>query len=101
VTSVLLEPVMKLEVVTPDTNVGEVTGDLNKRRAILQGINAKDGYQVVKALVPLSEMFGYVTSLRTLTSGRATSSMEFDSYQKTPESIKEEVINKVRGIISK
>ncbi len=101
VNTVLMEPVMKLEVVTPDTNVGEVTGDLNKRRAILQGINAKAGYQVVKALVPLSEMFGYVTSLRTLTSGRATSSMEFDSYQKTPESIKEEVVNKVRGIISK
>jgi elongation factor G len=98
VKSVLLEPVMKIEVVTPDVNVGDVTGDLNKRRAILQGISSKAGYQVVKALVPLSEMFGYVTSLRTLTSGRATSSMEFDSYQQTPESIKEEVVKKVRGI---
>ena len=100
VKSVLMEPVMKIEVVTPDKNVGDVTGDLNKRRAILQGISAKAGYQVVKAIVPLSEMFGYVTALRTITSGRATSSMEFDSYAQAPESITEEVINKVRGIIS-
>ncbi len=100
VKSVLMEPVMKIEVVTPDKNVGDVTGDLNKRRAILQGISAKTGFQVVKAIVPLSEMFGYVTALRTITSGRATSSMEFDSYAQAPESIKEEVINKVRGIIS-
>jgi elongation factor G len=101
VKSVLLEPVMKIEVVTPDDYVGEVTGDLNKRRAILRGITAKTGFQVVKAIVPLSEMFGYVTALRTLTSGRATSSMEFDSYQQAPESITEEVINKVKGIIRK
>ena len=99
VKSVLLEPVMSIEVVTPDDYVGEVTGDLNKRRAILQGISAKAGFQVVKALVPLSEMFGYVTSLRSLSSGRATSSMEFHSYEQTPESIAEEVIKKVRGII--
>jgi elongation factor G len=79
VKSVLLEPMMKIEIVTPDDYVGEVTGDMNKRRAILEGVEAKMGVQVVKARVPLSEMFGYVTSLRTLTSGRATSSMEFDS----------------------
>ena len=67
---------------------------------MVQGITAKTGFQIVKAIVPLSEMFGYVTTLRSLSSGRATSSMEFDSYAQAPESIKEEVINKVRGTIS-
>jgi elongation factor G len=100
VKSVLLEPMMRIEIVTPDDYLGEVTGDLNKRRAILEGVTAKVGVQVVKARVPLSEMFGYVTSLRTLTSGRATSSMEFDSYAEAPPSITEEVVNKTRGIIS-
>ncbi len=98
--SVLLEPIMKVEVVTPDDYLGDVTGDLNRRRAILEDITAKVGFQVVKAKVPLSEMFGYVTTLRTLSSGRATSTMEFHSYQQTPASIAEEVINKVKGIIS-
>ena len=97
---VLLEPIMRIEVVTPDDYLGEVTGDLNKRRAILEDISAKVGFQVVKAKVPLSEMFGYVTTLRSITSGRATSSMEFHSYRQTPDSIAEEVINKVKGIIS-
>ncbi len=98
--SVLLEPIMKLEVVTPDKYVGDVTGDLNKRRAILEDITAKVGFQVVKAKVPLSEMFGYVTSLRTLTSGRASSTMEFHSYKVTPASIAEDIINKIKGIVS-
>ena len=98
--SVLLEPIMKLEVVTPDEYVGDVTGDLNKRRAILEDITAKIGFQVVKAKVPLSEMFGYVTSLRTLTSGRASSTMEFHSYKATPASIAEDIINKIKGIVS-
>jgi len=98
--SVLLEPIMKLEVVTPDEYVGDVTGDLNKRRAILEDITAKVGFQVVKAKVPLSEMFGYVTSLRTLTSGRASSTMEFHSYKATPASIEEDIINKIKGIVS-
>ncbi len=97
---VLLEPIMKVEVVTPDEYLGDVTGDLNKRRAILEDITAKVGFQVVRAKVPLSEMFGYVTSLRTLTSGRATSSMEFHSYAQAPASIAEEVINRAKGIIS-
>ncbi len=97
--SVLLEPIMKLEVVTPDEYVGDVTGDLNKRRAILEDITTKLGFQVVKAKVPLSEMFGYVTSLRTLTSGRASSTMEFHSYAETPASIAEEVIKKIKGIV--
>ncbi len=98
--SVLMEPVMKLEVVTPEDHVGEVTGDLNKRRAIVENVTAKVGYQIVKARVPLSEMFGYVTSLRSLTSGRATSTMEFDSYRQTTETIADEVIKKAKGIIS-
>ncbi len=98
--SVLLEPIMKLEVVTPDENVGDVTGDLNRRRAILEDITTKTGFQVVKAKVPLSEMFGYVTSLRTLSSGRASSTMEFHSYKATPASIAEDIINKIKGIVS-
>mgnify|MGYP001206758895 CR=1 FL=1 len=98
--SVLLEPIMKLEVVTPDDYLGDVTGDLNKRRAIVENVTAKVGYQVVKAKVPLSEMFGYVTSLRTLTSGRATSTLEFNSYQAAPRFVEEEVIKKVKGIVS-
>jgi len=98
--SVLLEPIMKLEVVTPDANVGDVTGDLNRRRAILEDITTKTGFQVVKAKVPLSEMFGYVTSLRTLSSGRASSTMEFHSYKATPASIAEDIINKIKGIVS-
>ena len=98
--SQLLEPVMKVEVVTPDDYLGDVTGDLNKRRAILESVTAKVGVQVVTAKVPLSEMFGYVTSLRSLSSGRATSSMEFNSFEPAPKSITEEVIKEVKGIIS-
>ncbi|UBM61727.1 elongation factor G [Candidatus Sulfidibacterium hydrothermale] len=97
--AVLLEPIMRLEVVTPDEYVGDVTGDLNKRRAILEDITTKLGFQVVKAKVPLSEMFGYVTALRTLTSGRASSTMEFHSYAETPANIAEEVIKKIKGIV--
>ena len=95
--SVLMEPIMKVEVVTPEDFLGDVTGDLNKRRAILEDVTAKVGYQIVKAKVPLSEMFGYVTSLRSLTSGRATSSMEFDSFKEAPAFVSEEVIKKIKG----
>ncbi len=95
--SVLLEPIMKIEVVCPDNYVGDVTGDLNKRRAVLENIDAKIKYQIVKAMVPLSEMFGYVTSLRTVTSGRGNSSMEFSHYQVVPKNIAEEVIAKIKG----
>ena len=95
--SVLLEPIMKVEVVTPEDYLGDVTGDLNKRRAILEDVSSKVGYKIVKAKVPLSEMFGYVTSLRSLTSGRATSSMEFDSFKKAPNFIAEEVVKKIKG----
>jgi elongation factor G len=96
----LLEPVMKVEVVTPDDYLGDITGDLNRRRAILESVTAKLGVQVVKARVPLSEMFGYVTVLRTVSSGRASSSMEFNSFEIAPMSISDEVIKEVKGIIS-
>lgn len=95
--SVLLEPIMKIEVVTPEEYLGDVTGDLNKRRAILEDVSSKVGYKIVKAKVPLSEMFGYVTSLRSLTSGRATSSMEFDSFKQAPNFIADEVVKKIKG----
>ncbi len=96
---VLLEPIMKIEVLTPDESLGDITGDLNKRRAVLREVTAKVGSQAVKADVPLSEMFGYVTSLRTLSSGRASSSMEFSHFQTAPESVAEAVINKSKGIV--
>lgn len=96
----LLEPIMKIEVVTPDEHLGDVTGDLNRRRAILESVAAKVGGQVITAKVPLSEMFGYVTALRTISSGRASSSMEFHSYEPAPNNIAEAVIKEVKGIIS-
>src|SRR5687767_1348756 len=94
---VLLEPIMKVEVLTPDQYMGDVTGDLNRRRGMLEGMDSKHGVQVIKAKVPLSEMFGYVTQLRSLSSGRATSTMEFSHYSPAPNNIAEEVIAKVRG----
>ena len=95
--AVILEPIMKLEVVTPEENMGDVVGDLNRRRGQVNAMDDRSGAKVVKATVPLSEMFGYVTTLRTLSSGRATSSMEFSHYEKTPNNIAEEVIAKVKG----
>ncbi len=94
---VLLEPIMKVEVVTPEENMGDVMGDLNKRRGQMEGMDTRAGAQVIKAKVPLSEMFGYVTSLRTITSGRASSSMEFSHYSEVPRAIAEEVIAKSKG----
>ena len=94
---VLMEPIMKVEVVTPDLYMGDVMGDLNKRRGQLEGMDTRAGAQVIRAKVPLSEMFGYVTTLRTITSGRASSSMEFSHYSETPKSMSEEVIAKVKG----
>jgi elongation factor G len=94
---VLLEPVMKVEVVTPDLYMGDVMGDLNKRRGQLEGMDTRAGAQVIRAKVPLSEMFGYVTALRTITSGRASSTMEFSHYSECPRSLAEEVIAKVKG----
>ena len=94
---VLLEPIMKIEVITPEQNMGDVVGDLNKRRGQIEGMDSKGNAQVVKAKVPLSEMFGYVTQLRTITSGRATSTMEFSHYSEAPRNIADEVIAKVKG----
>lgn len=94
---VLLEPIMKVEVITPEENTGDVVGDLNRRRGILEGMEGKMNAQVVKAKVPLSEMFGYVTQLRTITSGRATSVMEFFTFAPAPESIANAVIAKNSG----
>ncbi|MEZ4890175.1 MAG: elongation factor G [Crocinitomicaceae bacterium] len=94
---ILLEPIMKIEVVTPEENMGDIVGDLNRRRAVVRGMDDRNGAKVVKADVPLSEMFGYVTQLRTLSSGRATSSMEFSHYAEAPRNVAEEVIAKVNG----
>ncbi|OYU95751.1 MAG: elongation factor G [Bacteroidetes bacterium B1(2017)] len=94
---VLLEPIMKIEVITPEENMGDVIGDLNKRRGQLEGMDSRAGASVVKAKVPLAEMFGYVTQLRTLSSGRATSSMEFSHYSEAPRNVQEEVLAKVNG----
>ena len=97
---ILLEPIMKVEIVTPDDYIGDVTGDVNKRRGVLKEIEAKVAYQVVKADVPLSNMFGYVTTLRTLSSGRATSTMQFSHFNQAPAAIVEEVITNIKGIKS-
>ncbi len=96
---VLLEPIMKLEVVTPDEYVGSVIGDLNRRRGLPKGQEARSGAIAVQAEVPLSEMFGYVTSLRTITSGRATSTMEFSHYHEVPAGIGKEIIEKAKGAV--
>lgn len=93
----LLEPIMKVEVITPELYMGDVTGDLNRRRGMLEGMDSRAGAQVIKAKVPLSEMFGYVTQLRSLSSGRATSTMEFSHYAPAPSNIAEEVVAKVKG----
>ena len=97
---ILLEPIMKLEVVTPEEHTGDVIGDLNRRRGMMEGMDMKGGAQVIKAKVPLSEMFGYVTQLRTITSGRATSIMEFSHFAQAPDSISEEVIAKSKGKVN-
>ncbi|MBC7382592.1 MAG: elongation factor G [Bacteroidia bacterium] len=94
---VLLEPIMKIEVITPEENMGDVIGDLNKRRGQLDGMDTRAGASVVKAKVPLAEMFGYVTQLRTLSSGRASSTMEFDHYAEAPRNVQEEILAKVNG----
>ena len=96
--AVIMEPIMKLEVLTPEENMGDIVGDLNRRRGQVSNMSDRAGAKVVKAEVPLSEMFGYVTSLRTLSSGRATSTMEFSHYADTPSNIAEEVIKAAKGV---
>ena len=93
----IMEPLMKVEVLTPEANMGDIVGDLNRRRGQVNDMSDRAGSKVVKAIVPLSEMFGYVTALRTMSSGRATSTMEFSHYAETPSNVSEEVIAKSKG----
>ena len=94
---VLMEPIMKIEVITPEENMGDIVGDLNRRRGQIQGMEDRSGAKAIKGTVPLSEMFGYVTSLRTMSSGRASSTMEFSHYEQAPNNIMEAVLAKVKG----
>jgi elongation factor G len=94
---IILEPIMGVEVVTPDEYTGPITGDLNRRRGLMKGMDAKANGQVIKADVPLSELFGYVTDLRTISSGRATASLTFSHYEPVPNNIAESIIAKVKG----
>ena len=96
--AVLMEPIMKLEALTPEENMGDIVGDLNRRRGQVNNMDDRAGSKVIKAEVPLSEMFGYVTALRTLSSGRATSTMEFSHYAEVPPNIAEEVIKATKGV---
>lgn len=96
----LLEPIMKLEVITPEDHMGDVIGDLNRRRGMIEGFDNKNNATVIKAKVPLSEMFGYVTQLRTITSGRATSILEFSHFAPAPNNVAEEVISKSKGKVT-
>ncbi|MDY0175141.1 MAG: elongation factor G, partial [Bacteroidales bacterium] len=91
---VMLEPIMALEVVTPEEYMGDIIGDLNKRRGQVNDMDSKGNARIIKAKVPLSEQFGYITTLRTLSSGRATSSMEFATYEELPPSLAQEIIEK-------
>ena len=95
--AVIMEPIMKLEALTPEENMGDIVGDLNRRRGQVSSMDDRAGSKVIKAEVPLSEMFGYVTSLRTLSSGRATSTMEFSHYAETPSNISDGVISEIQG----
>jgi elongation factor G len=97
---VLMEPIMKIEVITPEENMGDIVGDLNRRRGTIVGMEDRSGAKAIKGTVPLSEMFGYVTSLRTLSSGRASSTMEFSHYVPAPNNVTEAVLAKVRGKVS-
>ncbi|MHB1049508.1 MAG: elongation factor G [Bacteroidota bacterium] len=94
---VILEPIMSVEVVSPEDYLGDVMGDLNSRRGTIEGINPRKDAQVIRAMVPLSEMFGYATQLRSMTQGRALYTMQFDHYDETPKSISEQIIEKVKG----
>jgi elongation factor G len=93
----LLEPMMAVEVVTPEENMGDVIGDLNSRRGTIQAMDERSGARIVKALVPLSEMFGYVGDLRSRTQGRASYTMVFDSYAEVPQNVAKEIIAKATG----
>jgi elongation factor G len=94
---VLLEPIMSVEVVTPEDYMGDVIGNLSSRRGKVEGMEQRGNSQVIRAQVPLAEMFGYATDLRSRTQGRATYSMQFNSYQEVPESVSQEIVARVRG----
>jgi len=94
---IILEPIMNVDVVTPDDYTGPVTGDLNRRRGLMQGMDTKGSATVVKAKVPLSELFGYVTDLRTITSGRASASLTFSHYEPVPSNMVDTIIAKAKG----
>jgi len=95
----LLEPIMAVEVLTPEEYTGPITGDLNRRRGVMKGMDTKSGSQVIKADVPLSELFGYVTDLRTMSSGRATANLTFAHYEVVPQNISEGVVAKEKGTV--
>jgi elongation factor G len=92
-TPVLLEPIMRVEVVTPDKFMGDVTGSLNSKRGLIEGVDERETAQVIKAKVPLSEMFGYTTQLRSMTEGRASFTMEFDHYEVVPPNVAQTIIS--------
>ena len=94
---VILEPLMKVEVVIPDEYLGDIMGDITSRRGRVEGMEARGNAQVVKAFVPLAEMFGYATSLRSNTQGRGNYSMQFDHYEEVPKSVQEDIIKKNKG----
>jgi len=96
----LLEPIMGVEVITPDEYTGSVTGDLNRRRGLMKGMDTRGGAQVIKASVPLSELFGYITDLRTLTSGRASATLTFSHYAPVPKNLADKVIDEVKGAVA-
>jgi elongation factor G len=97
---VLLEPIMKVEVVAPEEYMGSITGDINSRRGRIESMVARPGTQVITSFVPLSEMFGYSTDMRSMTQGRATYTMHFHRYEEAPRSVREEIIAKVQGTAS-
>jgi elongation factor G len=94
---ILLEPIMSVEVVVPEEYMGEVIGDLNSRRGRIMGMDSRAGAQVVSSMVPLANMFGYSTDLRSATQGRATYAMTFDHYEPVPKSVSDEIIAKIKG----
>jgi elongation factor G len=95
---VLLEPLMEVEAVTPDDYMGDVIGDLNSRRGKITNLEQRAGSRVISAYVPLAEMFGYATQLRSMTQGRATYTMQFDHYDEVPRNVAEEVISRAKGL---
>jgi elongation factor G len=95
---VLLEPIMKVEVTVPESYMGDVIGNINSRRGRIMNIEPRSGLQIIDCFVPLSEMFGYATDLRSLTQGRGTYNMEFDKYEPAPKSVSDSIVARVQGL---